>query len=356
MKIIASAHPEVATEFRLDGRQERVVASNGEINAGSRKELLATSMSLMEAHSQGRVITASQAEEQRVRKARNIELLTAAMQDDKARRVLGEKMADNFYMTSNRSGYVRRFLSRIDLRQGDIPRFPVRKKNVRAMIAVGQERIETQVVTDKWLTPPELTIATRLVVPQVEINQSNTDILAEKHTEGLEGLMVTEDRLLYKSFIDSISVDNDRIIASGTMTLNNFVTSRQNVNQWGIKPVYALLASDLFVDIITDNSFINAIEPVARHELVMTGEIGTLYGLTMVSESYRHPEHKVLSAGEWFVLGDSSYLGAYADRGGVDSQPTNMLTERVPGKGWLFSESFALALANTRAVAAGKRI
>ena len=116
------------------------------------------------------------------------------------------------------------------------------------------------------------------------------------------------------------------------------------------------MASDLFVDIVGDASFIQAIEPVARHELVMTGELATLYGMSLISEAYRHPEHKTLDQGEFVIVSDQAFHGAYSDRGGVDSQPIDGTTERMIGRGWLFSESISLAVANTRSVSFGVRI
>ena len=116
------------------------------------------------------------------------------------------------------------------------------------------------------------------------------------------------------------------------------------------------MASDLFVDIVGDASFIQAIEPVARHELVMTGELATLYGMSLISEAYRHPEHKTLDQGEFVIVTDQAFHGAYSDRGGVDSQPIDGTTERMIGRGWLFSESISLAVANTRSCSFGQRI
>lgn len=287
--------------------------------------------------------------------ATNRELVQAAFDDPKAHRVLGERMTEQLYMTANRKGYARRLLNRIELKQGDIPRFPVRKKNVTAMLATGPVAIYTQIATDKWLTPPELQIGTRVFIPQNELNQSNSDVLEEKYVEALEATMVAEDRLHYNLSKATVGVDNNLAAISGTLSPLTFMNTRQNVQRWGMKPTYCLMASDLFVDIVGDSSFIQAIEPVARHELVMTGELGVLYGMTLISEDYRHPEHKVLSQGEFGIFSDPAFHGAYSDRGGIDSQPIDTLQERVVGRGWLVYESMAMAVANTRSVAWGIR-
>lgn len=349
--IKSSKHAVVASDFRFQKGAERVVGSNGEVNASSRKDLISRSLDLMRASAGGQVITETEAQERQVIQATNRQLIQAAFDDPSAHRVLGERMTEQLYMTANRKGYARRLLNRIELKQGDIPRFPVRKKNVTAMIATGPVAINTQLATDKWLTPPELTIGARVFVPQTEINQSNSDVLEEKYVEGLEATMVAEDRLHYNLCRQTINVDNSLVVIGGTLSPLTFMNVRQNVQRWGMKPMYCVMASDLFVDVVGDASFIQAIEPVARHELVMTGELGVLYGMTLISEDYRHPEHKVLSQGEFIIYSDPSFHGAYSDRGGIDSQPIDTLNERVVGRGWLITEAMAMAVANTRSVA-----
>lgn len=343
-----------ASEYRLGGARtgERAVGLNGEVNASNKADLLRNSYSLMTASSNGEV----GADEKIITAGVNRDLIKAAFADKEAHRVLGERMADEIYMTANRKGFARRFLNRMELKQGDIPRFPVRRKNVTAFLTTGPTKVETEVVTDKWLLPAEVEIRARPFVPQVEINQSPSDVLEEKYVEALESVMVGEDRYWYNLSKMTIGVDNNQSIVSGTLNPLSLMSVRQQVAQWGLKAAYCLMASDLFVDIVGDPSFIQAIEPVARHELVMTGQLGILYGMTLISEAYRHPEHKVLSQGEFAVVSDPLTHGAYSDRGGVDSVPIDGVTERIAGRGWLLSESIAFAIANSRSVAWAQRL
>lgn len=354
MTKIVTSRTTAATEYRAPGSSERFVGNNGEINASSKKDLLQRSMQLMQANANGEV-----AADERVaaaeRVATNRQLISAAFEDPRSHRVLGEKMGDQIYMTANRKGYARRFLNKIDLRQGDLPRFPVRRKNVQAFMVTGPTQVQAQFTADKWLMPPELQIVSRVFVPQNEINQSTGDVLDEKYVEGLEGIMVTEDRMYLNACRQTIGVDNELAIISGTLSPLSLMSVRQNVARWGMKAVYCLMANDLFVDIVGDANFIQAIEPVARHELVMTGEMAVLYGMTLVSEAYRHPEHRTLDEGEFAVISDPAFHGAYSDRGGVDAQPIDGTTEKVAGRGWLFQESIAMSVANARSVAFGRR-
>jgi hypothetical protein len=348
--------PIVATELRFNDSQERVVAGNGEVNAGSKKELLERSTKLMEMASKGEVVTENAAVRRAELAKQHAELVKAAYNDPVAHRVIGEKMAENLYMTSNRKGFCRRFLNRIELKQGEIPRFPVRLKNVQAFWFTSPTRMETDLVTDKWLMPPEFQIGTRPFIPQNEINQSTSDVLDEKYVEALEAIMVTEDRLWMNAIRAMMGVDNNQTAIAGTLTPLALMNVRQQVARWGLKVPYLLMASDLYTDIVGDSTFIQAIEPVSRHELIMTGELAVLYGMTIISEAYRHPEHKVLNQGEFVVVSDPLTHGAYSDRGGIDSQPIDTTTEHVLGRGWVLAESFSLAIANSRSAAVGIRV
>ena len=236
--ILSSREATVATDFRFSGSSERAVGNNGEINASSKKDLLNQSMKLMAAASNSEVTSEAEAKQREEDAAVNRTLLQAAMKDTSALRIVGEKMADSIYVTSNRKGFMRRFLNKIDLKQGDIPRFPVRRKNVSATLVTGPTRVETQITTDRWLTPPELQIAARLLVPQNELNQSNTDILEEKFVEGLEAIMVSEDRMWYNAVQSTVGVDNDRQVFSGTLSPLSLMSVRQQVARWGLKPMY----------------------------------------------------------------------------------------------------------------------
>ena len=356
IKISASRTPTVASEFRLGDSQERAVGANGELNASSKKDLWNQVLAFTAAASSGQVITASEADKREKIAARNRELLAAARNDSKAHRVLGEKMAESLYITGNREGFARLLLTKVTVEQGSIPRFPVRLKNVTAMVSTSPTKVQPQIVRDKWLTPPEIQLIARPFVPENEINQSQGDVLAEKFVEAQEALMVTEDRLVIGMANRYVGLDNDLSILTGQLTPYTLMQVANNVSRWGLKTPYCLMASDFLQDFVGNSEFYSAMDPVARHELLLTGQIAVAYGMTVISDAYRHPEHKVLNRGEFVVFSDALNLGAYSDRGAVKSDPISILEEKIAGRGWVLTESWASALASGRAVAKGIRI
>jgi hypothetical protein len=344
-----------ASEYRLGDSAERAVGYNGEINASNKRDLLQRGWQLMQAASSGRVVADAVLAERVDFTKRNKDLLVAAFNDATAHQVLGQKMAESLYVTANRQGFMRKFLAKNEVKQGSIPRFPIRTKNVTAVMSTSATKIDTEITRDRWLTPPEIQIVARPFVPLNEIQQSSGDVLEEKYVEATEAVMVTEDRLMYNLCNQLVGVDNPLSIISGQLTPFALAQVMQQVIQWGLKAPYMLMATDLMQDIIGNSEFYTAIDPVARHELLLTGELGTIYGMALVSDATRHPEHKVLSYGEFFVFADDINFGAYSDRDGIDSMPINITTEQIPGRGWVLTETMAMALANSRASAKGIR-
>jgi hypothetical protein len=356
VKISAARTPVVASEFRFAGASERAVGANGEINAYDKRDLLNKQMAFLQASSAGQVMTNERGHQIEAAVKEHRELLKAAVNDREVHRVLGERMAESLYITANRQGFMRKYLAKTPVEQGSIPRFPLRTKNVTAVWSTSPTRIETQITRDKWYYPPELSIVTRPFVTQNELNQSSGDVLQEKYVEATEAVMVAEDRLWYNQVNAIVGVDNNLSILQSGLTPFTLMQLQTNVTRWGLKAPHVLIASDLYQDIVGNSEFYNAIDPVARHELLLTGELAVMYGMTITSDAYRHPEHKVLNQGELYVISEALNHGAYSDRGGINSSPIDIVNEKIPGKGWVIHEEIAISVANSRSVAKGIRL
>lgn len=348
VQVRGAKNPVLATELRPIGGGDRLVGKSGELNASSKKDLFAQQQRFLLAASQGNMLNI----DTETSKA----LVQAAFNDKEAHRILGEKISDALYVTANRQGFMRKYLAKINVQQGSIPRFPLRNKNVTAVWSTSPTRVESQITRDRWFTPPELAVVARPFIPQVELNQSSGDVLQEKFIEATEATMVAEDRLWYNQVKSLVGVDNNLSIISGQLTPYSMMTVATQVTRWGLKAAHMLMASDLWQDVIGNSDFYQAIDPVARHELLLTGELGVMYGMTITSDAFRHPEHKVLSQGEFFVISDALNHGAYSDRGGLQSVPTDISVEKIPGKGFVIHESLAVSVSNSRSVASGVRI
>jgi hypothetical protein len=346
----------VATDLRFTGSSERAIGRNGELNASSKRDLLQNQLRLLSATASGSVLTETDALQRRKEVAKHRQLVQAMFNSNQAHKELGEVLATNLYQAGNRRGFARKFLARQELVQGQLPMAKLRRKDVTAVYATSPTKTESQIIRDKLFTPPEVMLEARPFIEQREINTSTGDVLEEKYMEALEAIMVGEDRL-WKAAADAlVGLENDQQIVSGTLTPLGLMEVRNQTSRWNLPVPHLLMASDLYTDIVGDSSFIQAIEPVARHELIMTGELAVLYGMAITSDAYRHPEHRVLAQGEFYAISDPTTHGQYTDRGGIDTEVITGATEKIAGRGWWMVESFSLVIANARSASKGIRI
>lgn len=348
--------PVVATEMRAAGRQERFVGANGELNAGSNKELMHNIGLMIAAANAGQdIMTESEAtRRQEIAKLQRT-MMVASFRDKGVHSELGEIMADDLYIAANRDGFARRFMTKQELQQGQVPRVKMRMKNVTAVVSSGPSKIETQITQDSQFWAPEYDLVARPFVTKREIDQSVADVVDEKFVEGLEGLMVGEDRI-WKSMSDkTVGLDNPLTNVVGTLNPQALMNVKNYVTAWNIPARYLLIANDLWNDIVADPAWMDAIDQVSKHEVLLTGQLGTVYGMDIISDAFRHPQHKVLNRGEFYVVGDAINHGTMSDRGGVESTPTDISTERTPGRGWVLVETISMVIANSRSVAKGIR-
>ena len=347
--------PAVAPELKLRGSNERAVGRNGEINADSKRDLMLQVAKFMEAAANSEIITEGEANRRADIARLQQDMMVASFRNQSVHRELGEIMADDLYLAANRDGFARRFLTKQELQQGQVPRVKMRMKSVQAIIASGPSKIETQITQDNQFWAPEFDLVARPFVVKREIDQSVSDVVDEKFVEGLEALMVSEDRI-WKSMADkTIGMDNPLTNVVGTLNPAALMSVKNYVTSWNIPARYLLIANDLWNDIVADPSWMDAIDQVSKHEVLLTGQLGTVYGMDIISDAFRHPYHKVLNRGEFYVVGDGVNHGAMTDRGGVESTPTDISTERTPGRGWVLLETLSMVIANTRSVAKGIR-
>lgn len=354
-KSLRFAQPIVAgTELSRGRGSERFVANNGELNAGSNRDLFAQMSAFLAEASRTGAVTESKAEAMEKSSARR-DAINAAFTSQSAHAELGEVVADELYQAANREGFMRRFLAKQDLKQGQMPHVKMRMKNTVATVVTSPVQVQAQLIRDNTYTPPEFNIIARPFVEDREIQQSLGDVLEEKYLEAQEGIMVAEDRLWRSLALNTVNVGNPLTNIVGTLTSGGLMALRNQVTRWNIPVTAWLIANDLWNDVVGDTSFQAVIDPVSKYELLLTGQLGTIFGMTILSDAYRHPEHKVLSQGEMFVVGDPINHGQYTDRGGVTSQPIDISTERVAGRGWVFSELMSMVIANSRSVARAVR-
>ena len=188
------------------------------------------------------------------------------------------------------------------------------------------------------------------------MEQVGGDILDNLYNQGLDSVMVKEDKLWKASADLTVGVVNPLNFIGGLLTPQILATIRQGVTDWNLPANTAIISNDYWADIIGSNDFATMLDPVTKYDLALNGNLGTLVGLTLLTDGFRQPNQKVLNPGEIYIVSDASNHAAYTTRGGIRSQPTSGADQGSTNRGWLMSEPFSFILANARSVAKGSRI
>ena len=345
-------HP---TEFKVG--DEHLVGRNKEINAYDKKDLISQQGRFVSALASGEVKPGTEltAAEKSAKVAYRRSEMLAAYEDQGGRKFaeLGAAMALEISENANRDGFMRRFLMRYDLEQGQRPMIRVNFKSQIAIVASSAAAIQPVMVRGKYIYPPEFYIEDYLLIEQRDLVMSTTDIMEEKLLEGQEAIMVGEDRT-FKKLVDGIVGKNNQLInIVGAFTPQALSALRQQVINWGLPALNLLFASDVWGDFLTATGFISFYDPVSQYEIVQTGMLGRILGMSLISDAVRAPTLRVLKQGEIYVFSSPEYLGAYTDRGPVVAREIDGMAVGIatPSRGWAMNELMSIAVVNGRAVA-----
>jgi hypothetical protein len=256
----------------------------------------------------------------------------------------------------NREGFMRRICVGQTLKQGEIARVSMTAWDSVAVIATSAVNVGFQVIRNKIFMPDEFEVNTNLRVEQLQIEQVSGDILEEIYTQGLDAVMVLEDRLWKKSADLTVGVVNPLQYISGQLSPGMLARIRNGVTDWNLPATTAILSNDFWADIIGSADFGQFLDPVNKYDLVLNGYLGTLAGLNLLTDAFRQPNQKVLNRGELYVIGTPENHAAYTDRGGIRATPTSGADQGNTTRGWLLSEMLSFILANPRSVSKGQRI
>ena len=344
------------TDLRFSGSSERALDErSGEFNAYDKKDLIRSLSKMFDAMSSGEIRHKTSQEKAADLDMRR-EVVVAAYADPEKWQALGADLAVQIQEQRNREGFLRRVAVGQDLKQGNLPRVNVQMWDAMAVVATGPANVEFQLIRNKQFHPAEFEITANLRCERLELEQVGGDILDNLYNQGLDAIMVKED-LLWKRAADlTVGVVNPLNLIGGQLTPQILATIRQGVTDWNLPATTAIISNDYWADIIGNADFSQMLDPVTKYDLAMNGELGTLVGMSLLTDGFRQPNQKVLNRGELYVVSTPEHHGCYSDRGGVRSEPTTGADNGNTSRGWLLSELLSWTLANSRSVSKGKRI
>lgn len=344
---------------QLPGQQAPFASERtGEINASSRQDLLQQIDRLIQASLSGQVQVPSRFGQMpaEVYADRQNTLLEAV--NDKSggqMQILGEALVAEIYDTATREGFARRLLQYREIGTGENNEVRIRQRDVMAYVAVSPSEVAPTMVRARLVKPPEFNIEAFVTIDLKELGIAPGDLLEEKYEEGLEATMVAEDRL-WKKMADQAAVIRNTLQYFPSFTPQILSRLRTQVSNWGIPAPTAIIAYDLWDDIIGNAEFSALFDPVTKYELLQEGVLGTILGLSVLTDGLRHENLRVLEAGDVYVVGAPVYHGVYTVRGTMLVEPINQFAQGKSTKGWFIHQLASMVLGNPASVSRGKRI
>jgi hypothetical protein len=85
------------------------------------------------------------------------------------------------------------------------------------------------------------------------------------------------------------------LVSDEPLTLDNFQDSMVKAESQGIKLTHVVLNKDGMVEICGERKFDNFFDPVSKLSTIQEGFLGTLFGLTVLTDAHFHPQAWFLS-------------------------------------------------------------
>jgi len=332
-------------------------SGNREINASSKRDLMAQISALRtSAMNQGGIRTANTQEAQEAKQERWAAVKEAyASKGDGRFEVMGEVVSEEIWETLGREGFSNKFLAIQNTKKGDVGRVRVRRKDVLAWQVTSDTKVQESRIRQMWAYPPEFYIPCYILIEDKEIEQSSADILDEKFQDGLEAILVKEDRILRALFERSITAFNDLVFYT-TFNPTVFSSIRTQVSRWGTPAQTMCIAWDVWDDIIAETDFVNWWDPVTAHELILEGHLGRLLGVDIITDGLRYPTLQVLQPGEIYIGGSPITVGSKIIRKELDSRAIDTYNQGRAARGWFLHLIQSMMVVNGRATAGAKRL
>ena len=330
--------------------------AQGNLNASSKQDAMQQIVAALQILSGEAPLDQNTAEIRQEKSANRKAVLAAAMADQSGQQmqILGGILAAQIEETTDREGFCRQLLLSSELGNGDFPEVTVKVKQVVAYLMSSASQVVPSEIREKRLLLDEFDLNSFLLIDNKEMSRSRTDLLEEKYEEGLEAIMVKEDRY-WKKCADAAAASRHNLQTTTAFTPQFFAHMRDLIDREGLPVTSCILSSTLMQDIITSATFQEVFDPVTKREILETGEIGSLYNVKIYSDYMRQPQFRVIEDGEFYLVSAPVNHGVILTRP-LSATPVDRASFGEAKKGWFLTQPTSMAVVNNRSVVKGQRI
>jgi hypothetical protein len=362
---IVKASGEPVESLRAEGRtasgnvvlsQDSLVGQNGEINAYDKRDMMGQISGLMAKASSGQIVRDASVQREAALNELASEIRTAYMTRNAANfGMLGEEVTNEIRTTVARLGFIRRFLQERTLTPGEETKAYIRKQDTLAFTLETDSQTPKAHIKQREVYSREYYINSHISIEEKEIARLRADLLSEKLEDGYEMIQVQEDRQL-KTLADAAASALNVPVYFSALSPAVFQSLKNQVENRGLPVAATWMANNLWNDIIADPSFVNWFDPVTKHELILTGELGSMLGVALHTDAFLDAPQRVLARGEIYFFSRPGTLGQLLTRKPLASQELNQGLIGIPARGWFLSEIVAPLIINANGVSKGSRL
>lgn len=341
-------------QFTRPGSAEPIVASNGEINASSKEDLMKGISALMALAGAGKI---QKTEEKAVASAADHKaMLVEASSNYDSAVALAETFTAQVNETLGRDGFARRLMQYRQLNNGDVLKVRLRKRDTLAFVSTSNPNTIASVARQQFAIPDMFNLSCNVNIEKIEMAQDTGDLLQDRYEDALEQIMCAEDRVFLKMAKQAAGVYNTPF-GFTNFTPEVCAAMRTSIQSNGGIPVTQMLVSyDIWNDIIANPEFTAFYSEIAKHELVLEGNLGTLMGMNIVTDGYRIETLRVLPENTVYMFGAPETLGVIGQWGDMSVDSVNKANFGQARLGWFINVIEAMCIGNARACSYGKRL
>lgn len=247
----------------------------------------------------------------------------SAVHDDSTHTRLAQDVQIFLKETGDRVGFMPLVLVEKEMNPGAPYKIPIGFKQGTVQVAEGPTHVVPATYRNKTITPPEFDIQAHIKggIPEIAANPGNA--LNDMLNQGLEQIVVASDRLV-RNFSQNVANVFHAPIGISTLTPTIASQAEVAVTEFSASPAQTMImAVSFWTDFRTDSAWAEAYSPVQQYELLLDGRMGSVYGMTLVTDGMRIEQLQVLEPDEVFVYAAPDKNGAFIKYSEVESTPTD---------------------------------
>jgi hypothetical protein len=281
-----------------------------------------------------------------------LDVIAAALRDPTGEgfAVVGQELLLPIKDIVDYEGWARKVYRVRPLAQGELFRIAKDVRSVAFVVGQDGQGVEAR-LGGKYVQPDESKITAFTSVDISDLYQVNYDILDRAQDTARQEIELQEDKRGLE-LLDRASTAVNTSTTFTTLGTGAFEDVRYQVERHRLIVEKFLINRAELSDIIKTMS--TTVDPVTERELILAGYIGNFMNAQIITAAGTGVE-EVISAGDFYAVTGSEYLGEMGVRIELFSEPYNRFVTQEMVKGWAFCEQVGFGIPNARAVAKGSK-